>query len=136
MRLTFKLAVLRVARGLGIFHITRLATARQLRILCYHGVGSAEDVAFEPGLFMTLESVRRRFEILRRGQFQVLPLERAVAALRNGSLPRAPVVITFDDGLFGNLAASRALYREFAFPMTLYVTTYSVLKQTPVFRMA
>src|ERR1700733_4802039 len=134
-RRTIKIALLFLARTLGLFAIARVITAGQLRILCYHGVGTTEDAEFAPGLFMTLATVRRRFQILRRNSYDVLPLDEAVTALQENTLPRWPVVITFDDGLYGNLSASHALTEEFRFPMTLYVTSYYVLKQTPVFRL-
>src|SRR6202035_5427304 len=134
-RRTIKIAILFLARTFGLFAIARVVTAGQLRILCYHGVGTAEDAEFAPGLFMMLATLRRRFQILRRKSYDVLPLDEAVAALHENGLPRWPVVITFDDGLHGNLSASRALIEEFRFPMTLYVTSYYVLKQTPVFRL-
>jgi len=135
-RRSLKLGSLAAARSLGLFALARLLTARSLRILCYHGIGAPEDVAFAPALFMTLAAIRGRFSILERGPYNVMPLASAVEALRSKRPPRLPVVITFDDGLTGNLTASQALLAEFNFPVTLYVTTYYVVKQTPVFRLA
>jgi peptidoglycan/xylan/chitin deacetylase (PgdA/CDA1 family) len=77
--------------------------------------------------------MRRRFELVRRSGYVVISLNAAVEGLRKGALPRLPLVITFDDGFFSNLAGSRALMQEFGMPMTLYVTTYYVAKKTPIF---
>ena len=110
-----------------------MATAHQLRILCYHAFGVDEDIKLSPGLFMRLDTIRGRFELARRGGYQVMSLDAAVEALESNRLPRLPLVITFDDGFFSNLAGSRALMQEFDLPMTLYVTTYYVVKNTPIF---
>src|SRR5579872_2904765 len=134
-RRALKLVFLVLARSVGVFAVARAVTRRQLRILCYHGIGTDDEVAFSPELFISLETLRKRFEILRAESYQVLPLADAVKALAVGTLPRHPVVITFDDALFGNLAGMSELRRAFAFPMTLYVTTYYVTKGTPIFRL-
>jgi len=128
-----KLLFLKCARAIGLFALARALTARRLRILCYHGFGAAEDIEFSPGLFMRLETMRRRFELVRRGGYDVISLDAAVTALKSGGLPKLPLVITFDDGFYSNLAGSRALMQEFGLPMTLYVTTYYVAKKTPIF---
>jgi len=128
-----KLFCLGFARGLGLFAVARFLTAGRLRILCYHGFGTAADIEFSPGLFMRLETIRARFELVRRSGYQVMPLGAAVEALAKGQLPRLALVITFDDGFYSNLAGSRALMKEFALPFTLYVTTYYVSKKTPIF---
>ena len=128
-----KLIFLGLARAIGLFRLARFATAHRLRILCYHGFGVDDDIKFSPGLFMRLETIRRRFELVRREGYQVMSLPAAVTALETGTLPRLPLVITFDDGFYSNLAGSRALMQEFVFPITLYVTTYYVTKNTPIF---
>jgi peptidoglycan/xylan/chitin deacetylase (PgdA/CDA1 family) len=128
-----KLVCLGVARAVGLFAVARFLTARRLRILCYHGFGTGSDIEFSPGLFMRLETIRRRFELVRRGGYQVMSLGTAVEALPAGHLPRLPLVITFDDGFYSNLAGSRALMEQFGLPITLYVTTYYVAKKTPIF---
>jgi peptidoglycan/xylan/chitin deacetylase (PgdA/CDA1 family) len=129
----FKLACLGFARAIGLFAAARLLTAGRLRILCYHGFGTQSDIEFSPGLFMRLGTIRARFELVRRSGYKVMPLGAAVEALQAGRLPRLPLVITFDDGFYSNLAGSRALMEEFGLPLTLYVTTYYVAKKTPIF---
>jgi peptidoglycan/xylan/chitin deacetylase (PgdA/CDA1 family) len=128
-----KLACLRLARAIGLFALAKHFTAHRLRILCYHGFGADDDIEFSPGLFMRLATIRRRFELVRRGGYHVMRLAAAVEALEAKRLPRLPLVITFDDGFYSNLAGSRALVEEFGMPITLYVTTYYVAKNTPIF---
>lgn len=136
MKRRIKLLGLLIARGMGLFALARYLTARQLRILCYHGVSIGDEQAYAPDLFMRFDTLRQRFLHLQRKGYQVIGLEEASWALKEDRLPRYPVVITFDDGFFGNVNAFGRLYREFKWPTTLYVTTYYVEKGTPIFRHA
>jgi hypothetical protein len=47
-----RLTILFIARQLGLFELARRATARELRILCYHGVGLDDEGPFRPVLFI------------------------------------------------------------------------------------
>ncbi len=132
-RRKLKLGCLRVARAFGLFALARAMTTHRLRILCYHGFGDEDDIEYSSDLFMRLETVRRRFELVRRRGYEVMSLGAAVEALATNRLPRLPLVITFDDGFYGNLAGSRDLMQKFGLPITLYVTTYYVVKKTPIF---
>jgi peptidoglycan/xylan/chitin deacetylase (PgdA/CDA1 family) len=126
----------RVSKGLGLFALARRLTRRRLRILCYHGLSIDDEHLYSPGLFMRPETVRSRFEALVRGNHPVLPLDRAWEALRDGTLPDSAVVITYDDGFYGNFLRGASLHEEFRLPATIYVTTYYVVKQVPIFRHA
>jgi peptidoglycan/xylan/chitin deacetylase (PgdA/CDA1 family) len=127
---------LRGARAIGLFRLSRYIQRRRLRILCYHGISTDDSGEFQPWLFMDLETIRRRFSMLRAMHLNVVTLDAAVRGLASGTLPLDAVVITFDDGLFGNVDGMLRLSAEFQFPMTLYVATYYVDKGTPVFRLA
>jgi peptidoglycan/xylan/chitin deacetylase (PgdA/CDA1 family) len=131
-----KVAVYHVFRLLGFFALARQLTAGHLRILCYHGLSLADEHLYSPGLFMRCETFRSRLETLRRRGYPVLPLEEALHRLRTGSLPPNATVITLDDGFYGNYVHGTDLARDFQMPMTLYVTTYYVVKQNPIFRHA
>jgi peptidoglycan/xylan/chitin deacetylase (PgdA/CDA1 family) len=65
----------------------------------------------------------------------VLSLDDALARLWSGDLPPRSVVITFDDGF--NDFATRAvpILKEFGFPATLYLTTYHVDDQHPLYNL-
>ena len=131
-----KCAFYRVARTLGLFALARRLTGDKLRILCYHGVAFDDEHRFAPGLFMRPETIRARFDALKRLRHPVLPLGEACRRLRDGTLPRAAVVITYDDGFHGNYAFYGRLHEETGLPATLYVTTYYVTKGVPIFRIA
>jgi peptidoglycan/xylan/chitin deacetylase (PgdA/CDA1 family) len=65
----------------------------------------------------------------------VVTLDEGVDRLKDGTLPPCATVITFDDGFHNFYSRALAILKEFSFPATLYVTTYYVLKGTPVFRL-
>jgi peptidoglycan/xylan/chitin deacetylase (PgdA/CDA1 family) len=125
------LAGLRAAGG-----FERLADSawrrERLLILCYHGVSIHDEHEWNSALFVTPAFLRRRFEILRDGGYQVLDLGEAVSRLNAGSLPPRSVVLTFDDGLYDFLAEAVPLLEEFGFPATNYVSSYYVVNQRPL----
>lgn len=131
-----KIGLYRICRALGLFAVSRRLTGGQLRILCYHGVSFEDEHRYAPGLFMRPETIRARFDHLRRQGYPVLPLSEACQRLKAGTLPRAAVAITYDDGFYGNYAFHGRLHEETGLPATLYVTTYYVVKGTPIFRHA
>lgn len=126
--------IYQISKRLGFFALARRLTAKELRILCYHGLSIGDEYLYMPGLFMRPETVRTRLHTLTRHRYPVLPLSQALEHLRNGTLPPCTVVITFDDGFYGNYHCGIALFDEFPLAATIYVTTYYVMKQTPVFR--
>ncbi len=125
----------RVAKWLGLFRLARIATRRELRILCWHGGEQADLCAFRPGLFIEKAVFERRLAALTRGGYPVLALDEAVRRLEGGSLPDCGVALTIDDGFASTgEQAIPALHRR-GLPATLYVTSYHVTKGTPVFRL-
>lgn len=136
MRSPLKLAVLRIARALGFFRLARWLTRRRLRILCYHGIAVSDEARFRPGLFMSADNFRRRLDCIARHAFPVIGLGEGVDKLRRGEIPGAAVVLTFDDG-FANLTAdaTRELQRR-GLPTTLYLTSYYMVHNKPIFRLA
>src|SRR5262245_24220741 len=135
MNLTLKRFVLYIAKFSGLFYLARTITAKQLRILCYHGLSLHDEHRFQPRLFMRPEQFRRRMKSLRDHGFPVLSLDEALESLWRGDLPRNATVITFDDGFFSNYSRGLYILREFDLPATIYVTTYYAVKERPVFRL-
>ncbi|MBM3585043.1 MAG: hypothetical protein FJX36_11660 [Alphaproteobacteria bacterium] len=95
-----KLALLRAAKAVGLFGLSRLLTRRSLRILCYHGVWLGEGT-FGNYLFMRPETFRARMRLLASLGYPVLGLDEAVERLAAGTLPACATVITIDDGWYG-----------------------------------
>lgn len=131
MRL-LKLSVLFLAKSLGGFWLAQRLTARQLRILCYHGIWIGDRPRMGDKLFMEPETFRQRLLLLKKGGYRVVALSQAVEELANGRLPPKTVVITIDDGWATTRSHMVPALREVGFPSTLYLTSYYVEKATPV----
>ena len=128
-----KLLGLGICRSLGLFAVARWLSRRRLRILCYHGFSVHDESQFLPKLFMNPAKLEKRLRWLARHDFSVLPLGVAVERLALGRLPPLPTVITFDDGWFSFYARALPMLERYRFPASLYVTSYHVKNETPVF---
>jgi peptidoglycan/xylan/chitin deacetylase (PgdA/CDA1 family) len=120
----------------GLFRIARYLTRDGLRIICYHGFAIAEEYEYRGTLFIRGELFRRRIEYLKRKGYPILPLGAAVEELRTGGLSPCATVITMDDGWCGVYTVGLPIINELQIPVTLYVTTYYVENQIPVFMVA
>lgn len=130
-----KLAVLACAKYSGLFRLARLATRGQVRILAYHGFERTDESRFRPQMFQKEATFRSRLSLLRKHGAEVLRLPDAVRRLDTGGLPDLPVVITIDDGWASINEVAVPALREAGMPATVYVTTYYVQRQVPVFGM-
>jgi len=136
LRETAKRAVLHIVRMLGLFHLARRITRRELRILCYHGFSVDDEVGLGPRLFMEPATFGRHMDLVKRWGFPVMVLGDALDALSADAHPDCGTVITIDDGPASVLSLGLPHLARNGFPATLYQTTYYTVKQTPVFRMA
>jgi hypothetical protein len=126
-----KRLLLYVSKYCGLFALARLVTRGGLRILCYHGIALDDEAAFRPKLFIRPETLMKRLQYLKSRRFPVLPLNEARPALAEGTLLHNAVVITVDDGFY-------SVYKYagiFGSPITVYVSSYYVLKNFPIFRL-
>jgi peptidoglycan/xylan/chitin deacetylase (PgdA/CDA1 family) len=105
---------------------------RRLLVLCYHGVARYDEHEWE-SWYITAELLRRRLQLLVEERCTVLPLADAVNGLHSGTLPDRSVVITFDDGMHDFFSVAFPIVESFGFPVTLYLTTYYVEFNRPVF---
>ena len=136
MRQRAKLAFYGFARSIGMFAASRFLMRRRLLILGYHGFQYTDEASFRPTLFMDPARFAKRLEMLKRGGYSVLALQEALDRCRDGSLPARSVAITIDDGFFSVFDVAAPMLLRHRFPATLYVTSYYVIKGTPVFRLA
>ena len=109
---------------------------RRLAILCYHGVSLADEHLWDPALYVTRENLESRFQLMQRLGCNVLPLSEAVARLARGTLPEMAVAITFDDGSHDFFREAVPLLQSHGLPATVYLTTYHVDVEIPVFNVA
>lgn len=135
MRRSLRRVALRVLKGCGAFSLVQASDWRRLRllILCYHGVSLDDEHEWRPYLYIRPQQLERRLEILRRGNYAVLPLGEALERLYRNDLPPRSVALTFDDGTYDFYAQAFPRIRQFGFPVTVYLTTYYTEVQLPVF---
>ncbi len=124
--------VLHVMRFIGAFKLALLVTGRHVRILGYHGIALGDQHIFAPFLFMRESTFRRRLEIVRKRQMNVISLDQAVRSLQAGSSGRREVIITIDDGWWSTLEFAAPLLKRFGYPATLYLSTRHAIDGTPV----
>jgi peptidoglycan/xylan/chitin deacetylase (PgdA/CDA1 family) len=92
----------------------------RLSIVIFHRVHGQRDLLFPD------EPTRQRFdEICRwlKSWFQVLPLDEAVSALREGRLPARALCITFDDGYADNHDHALPVLRAHGLSGTFFIAT-------------
>lgn len=136
MKKAVLLVILRVAKLAGLFGLARRLTARDLRILCYHGAALRDEHHFRPSLFMSKETFAARMDFLHRQGYPVITLDAAVDGLPQGDWPRGATVVTIDDGWFGTYRQMQPALGARGFPATLYIASYYFDRQTQVFNVA
>ena len=105
---------------------------RRLLILCYHGVSKYDEHEWA-NYYIAADTFRRRMQILKDFGCNVLPLTEALTRLHDGTLPERAVALTFDDGFHDYYSVAFPILEAFGFPATLYLTTYYVEFNRPVF---
>jgi peptidoglycan/xylan/chitin deacetylase (PgdA/CDA1 family) len=132
-----KLGVLRLASATGLSRLLRDSSWRQQRLLIlgYHGVARYDEHEWDPELYITPERLRQRMRLLAQEHCNILPLGEAVVRLQSGTLPPRAVTITFDDGYQDFYSVAFPVIESFGFPVTLYLTTYYVEYNRPVFNL-
>lgn len=91
-----------------------------LSILIFHRVHAVADPMF-PG---EIDAARFDAVLGRLAQsFTALPLDRAVASLRVGTLPSRALAITFDDGYADNFTVALPLLRKHGLKATFFVAS-------------
>lgn len=122
-----------LCKWLGLFRLSSIISENGLQILCYHGFALDDEASFLPRLFIKPSTFRERMKFLSDSGFHVIPLSDALELLARRDLPPNCVVLTIDDGFAGVYQRALPILLQFQFPVTTYVTSYNVLKETPVF---
>lgn len=130
-----KQTLLSLLKNLSVFERVQMSAWRQKRLLIlgYHGVSIDDEHKWDPCLFMPPDYFRERLQLLRDLDFEVLPLGEAVRRLYEDTLPNRCVALTFDDGFYNFHKIVAPMLKEFNYPATLYLTTYYVNYNRPVF---
>lgn len=137
MQKRIRQSLLRALKAMGVFERVRDSRWRQRRllILCYHSLALTDENEWRPATFLASNRFRERFEMLKQGDYNVLPLAEAFERLRRGDLPARSVVLTFDDGTYDFYKLTYPLLKEYGFPATVYQTTYYCFHPLPVFHL-
>lgn len=127
-----KVALLWLAKQIGLFEHARQQSSDRVRILCYHGTLMTERFR-ENSMFFHPATFDGRMKLLIGLGYHVIPLSEAVEALA-GRRPVAPnsVVITIDDGWYSTYATMWPTLRRLALPATLYVDSGNLASMRPV----
>lgn len=128
-----KLGFYRVARAVGLFMLARSITRGRLLVLAYHGFALEDETRFRSKLFINPSTFARRLDILVKSRCQVLPLGEALDRMRTGKLTLGAVAITIDDGYATTLNLAAPLLKARGMPAMVYLTSYHMRTQTPVF---
>jgi peptidoglycan/xylan/chitin deacetylase (PgdA/CDA1 family) len=128
--------ILAAAQLVGMSSLARAATAKQLRILCYHGLWVTPGHEYGECTFISPEQFVQRMARLKRSGLPVLPLGEAVDRLADGTLPKAAVAITIDDGWISTFTHMLPVLERYELPATLYATTWYSGKDLPVVNVA
>lgn len=133
MKIHPKIAVLFVARTLGLFALSRHVTRSELRILCYHGGAIGDESGYNPKLFCSADTLRVRMQWMKRHGFHFVTLDSGVAqqAVPGAKAPLRTVV-TFDDGWYSTASELVPVLTEMQIPSTLYLSTENFLEAWPI----
>lgn len=124
------------AKALGLFRVASHLTRNSLNILCYHGFSFRDEHLFRPKLFQTADLFAQRIRYLSNQGYRSLSLDEGMRRLRAGTLASRDLVITIDDGFHSVAALAAPILRDAGFTATVYVTTYYVVHNNPIFRIA
>lgn len=127
-----KQTMLSTAEKFGLFALARRASAKRLRILCYHGLWTTPGFQYGDRLFMPPEQFEARMARLKRSGYPVLGLDAAVTALAAGDLPDNAVVVTIDDGWASTHTHMLPALEALGLPSTVYVASWYVGRDLPV----
>ena len=92
-------------------------------ILMYHSVNESGDF-----FSVTPAQFRSQMELLHKRGYEVVSLPEICSRLTARTLSGKEVAITFDDGYRDNYTHAFPILKEFAFPATIFVTIYPIIK--------
>jgi peptidoglycan/xylan/chitin deacetylase (PgdA/CDA1 family) len=121
------------ASGISSLILNSAWRKRRLAILAYHGMSLDDEHLWNPYLYVPAARFRRRMHLIRDLGCNVLPLDEALVRLSQDTLPPRSVVLTFDDGGYDFYREAYPVLRGLGFPATLYVPTYYMRFNRPVY---
>jgi peptidoglycan/xylan/chitin deacetylase (PgdA/CDA1 family) len=131
----WKQVLLKSLKAAGVFSYLQTTDWRRKRllILAYHGFALDDEHLWNPELYMHPDCFRARMQLLKTLGIKVLPLGEAIQRLFANDLPENCVALTIDDGNYDFYKQAHPILQEFGLPATLYLTTFYVHYNRPVF---
>ena len=130
-----KRGALQVGKQIGLFAALRRSEWRRSRltILCYHGVSLLDEHGWNPSYYMRADAFEERLRMVSDGGYPVVRLDEGLRRLREGTLARGSVALTFDDGMYDFYVQAAPLLEKYGMPATVYLTTFYSDFNRPVF---
>ena len=122
MKRRCKVALLWLAKCLGVFWLTRALTRGGFVVVGWHGVSLADEHLRLPKYFISRQTLRRRIAYLHK-RFRITSLDSVVGQRERRRLVPSQVVLTFDDGMYNFAGGAVPILREFEAPATLFVVS-------------
>lgn len=111
--------------GLAGLHAAADEPVTKAVVIMYHRFGEGDH----PSTNVTMEQFRSHVEELKSGDYNVVPLARIVAALRDGTaLPPKTVGLSVDDAYASVYTEAWPILKEAGFPLTVFIATDPVDK--------
>ncbi len=126
-----KLWVLRIARTVGLFHLSRWVTRNSFIIIGWHGVSIRDEHQRFPEYFLQPETLKQRLEYL-DAYFSIVPLEEALRQQAEGCIKPHQVVLTFDDGMLNLRKSALPELRRAKAPATVYLVSDTLRRETSI----
>lgn len=118
----------------GVVALVRFFHRNSLTILLYHGVAPQEerpDIYNYRGKFITPEAFEFQLNYFAR-HYTIIELDEAYDRMRAGTLPKNPLVITFDDGYRNFYEYAFPILKRHKLPATIFLATDFVLRKKPL----
>jgi peptidoglycan/xylan/chitin deacetylase (PgdA/CDA1 family) len=112
-----------------IYHVyeagrARLLSPASLPVLMYHRIVPGTPAGSKHGIWVTAADFERQMLSLRLRAYSPITFERYKDFLAGkASIPRKPVIITFDDGYRDNYTFAFPLLKKFGFPAVIFLVT-------------
>ena len=122
-RRALKRCVYVIMEATGLFPFLRYLNRGRIVTLLYHGVTAGDSNKSLNDLHVPAKRFRQQMHWLRK-KFTPISLDQALAGLAGrATLPRRPVLVTFDDAYRNNLEVAWPILQEFGIQPTLFVPT-------------
>ena len=115
-----------------VLDLFRIFRPRRLSVLNYHRVGSRASGGFIPNISASPEDFSRQMDYLKKYYSVVSLVDVIEWTYGKKTLPRNPVLITFDDGYRDNYINAYPILKQYDFPFVVFLTS-GYIGQTKLF---